>query len=74
MYNKRKLVGDFKSVKSNVSFNFTLGMTWAVSFLANLLKKGVFKMFQICATCRGALARGQVCFCPCIVVSHDFVL
>jgi len=74
MYNKRKLVGDYKSVKGNISFTVTLGMAWAVSFIANLLKKGAFTMFQICAACVAALARGKACLCPCIVASHDFVL
>jgi len=61
-------------VKGNISFTVTLDMAWAVSILANLLKKGACIMSQICATCWEALARGQVCLCPCIVAGHDFVL
>jgi hypothetical protein len=53
MYNKRKLVGDYKSVKGNISLTITLDMAWAVSFIANLLKKGTSIMFQICAACVG---------------------
>ncbi len=58
----------------NISFTVTLDMALAVSFLANLLRKGAFIMFQICVMCVAALARGQVCLCPCIVAGHDFVL
>lgn len=47
-------------MKGNISFTVTLDMAWAVSFIANLLKKGAFTMFQICAACVDALARGQV--------------
>ena len=74
MYNKRKLVGDYKSVKGNVSLTITLDMAWAVSFIANLLKKGTSIMFQICAACVDSLARGQVCLCPCIVASHGICI
>jgi len=61
-------------VTGNISFTVTLGMALAVSILANLLNKGELIMSQICVTCMAALARGQVCLCPCIVAGHDFVL
>jgi hypothetical protein len=49
-------------------------MAWTVSIIANYLKKGAYIMIQICAMCEGALARGLVRLCPCIVTSHDIVM
>jgi len=58
-------------VTCGCSFSVSIGLAWAISLIANLLKKGADMMLSLDVMDGDALARGQACLCPCIVADQN---